>query len=152
MSIELPQLYLAQKWKTAESNLIYFITCGISYAKSHGGSAEDFGTWAGQVAAPSWDEEKTKGPRGLVEGIASNNQLFQNFEIEILNESEMMIRARMKGFGENLVRRRPRHEITVDEYIQFFNRKWIAIADYMGLEYNQKLEGDWVIFIVTGKK
>jgi len=152
MSIELPLLSLAQKWKTAEANLIYFITCGISYAKSHGGSAEDFGSWAGKVAAPSWDEEKSKGPRGLVEGIASSNQLFQNFEVEILKESAGDIQARMKGFGEVMVSRRPRQEISVDDYIQFFNKKWAAIADHLGLEYNQKVDGEWVIFIVSDKK
>ena len=45
MSVQLPQLTLQQKWETAESNLLYFVICGITYAKTHGGSAEDFGTW-----------------------------------------------------------------------------------------------------------
>ena len=88
MTIELPQLTFQQKWETAELNLIYFIVCGITYAKSHGQTAEDFGTWAGQVAAPFWDEEKSKGPAGLVEGISTNKQQFQGFEMEILDESE----------------------------------------------------------------
>jgi hypothetical protein len=151
MDVELPQLTLQQKWETAESNLIYFVVCGISYAKSHGGSAEDFGTWAGQVAAPSWEEEKVHRARELVEGIAHNKQQFRDFEIEILNESAMTIQARMKGFGEEWIRRRPRCEITVDDYIRFFAKKWIAIADYLGLEYSQRVEDDWVIFTVSEK-
>jgi hypothetical protein len=48
----------------------------------------------------------------------------------------------MKGFGEDLVRRRSQHEISVDEYTRFFEKKWIEIADFMGLEYHQKIEGD----------
>jgi len=151
MSIELPRLTLQQKWETAESNLIYFIVCGISYAKSRGQTAEDFGTWAGQVAAPSWEEDKSRGPRGLVEGISYNKQQFHDFEMEILDESETGICARMKGFGENLIRKRPRHEVSVDEYIRFFDKKWVAIADYMGLEYKQHVEDDWVVFTVTKK-
>jgi hypothetical protein len=152
MSVELPRLTIQQKWVKAESNLIYFIVCGITYAKAHGETAEDFGTWTGKIASPYWEEEKNQGPRGLVQGIAYNKQQFQNFDIEILNETRVAIRARMKGFGEDLIRRRSEHEITVDEYIQFFNKKWIVIADYMGLEYNQQVEGDWVIFTVTVKK
>jgi len=152
MYVELPQLTLEQKWQTAESNLIYFIVCGISYAKSRGGTAEDFGTWAGKVAAPSWEGIKNQGPRGLVEGIAENKQQFRNFEIEILNESAVFIQAKIRGFGEEMVRRRARHEIMVDDYIRFFDKKWIAIADYLGLEYKQHVEGDWVIFTVTEKK
>ena len=122
MNVEIPQLTLQQKWETAESNLIYFIACGIAYAKSRGETAEDFGKWAGEVAAPSWEKRKNQGARGLVEGIAKNKQQFRNFKIEILNESAESIQARIKGFGEDLVRQRPRHEITTDDYIRFFNK------------------------------
>ncbi|MFX0202214.1 MAG: hypothetical protein ACFFCW_39385 [Candidatus Hodarchaeota archaeon] len=45
--MELPQLTLEEKWKRAESNLIYFVISGIAYAKSKGLNAEDFGTFAG---------------------------------------------------------------------------------------------------------
>jgi hypothetical protein len=151
MTIELPQLTLQQKWETAEVNLIYFIVCGITYAKSLGQTAEDFGTWAGQVAAPFWDEEKSKGPLGLIEGISTNKQQFQGFEMEILSVSKMSIQARMKSFGENLIHQFFKSEVSVDEYIQFFDKKWVAIADYMGLVYRQQLEGDWLVFTVTKK-
>jgi len=151
MTIELPQLTLQQKWETAEANLIYFIVCGITYAKSHGQTAEDFGTWAGQDAAPFWDEEKSKGPLGLIEGISTNKQQFHGFEMEILSESEMSIQARMKFFGENLIHQFFKSEVSVDEYIQFFDKKLVAIADYMGLVYRQHLEGDWLVFTVTKK-
>ncbi len=151
MGVELPQLTLQQKWETAEGNLLYFVVCGITYAKSHGESAEDFGTWAGQVAAPSWEEDRPKRARGLVEAIAANKQQFHGFEIEILAESALTIEARMKGFGEDSIRRRPRHEITVNEYIQFFAKKWIAIAEYLELAYSQRVEGEWVIFTVTDR-
>jgi len=114
MKIELPQLTLQQKWETAESNLDYFIVCGISYTKSHGQTAEDFGTWAGQVAGPFWDEEKSKDPRGLVEGISINKQQFQGFQMEILDESEISISARMKSFGDNLIRKYFKNRVSVD--------------------------------------
>ncbi len=151
MGVELPRLTLHEKWETAESNLIYFVVCGISYAKFHGGSAEDFGTWAGQVAASSREADRDKGVRGLVEGIAYNKQQFRDFEMEILDESALTIQARMRGFGEDTIRRWPQSENTVDDYIQFFAWKWIAIADYLGLAYSQRVEGEWVIFTVTDK-
>jgi hypothetical protein len=140
-----------QKWETAESNLVYFIVCCITYAKSNGKTAEDFGTWASQIAAPFWDEEKSRGPLGLVEGISTNKQQFQGFEMEILDESEMSLHARMKSFGDNLIRKYFENRVSVEEYIQFFDKKWVAIADYMGLEYKQDVEGDWLVFTVTKK-
>ena len=86
-----------------------------------------------------------------MEGIAYNKQQFQGFEIETLAKSALTIEARIRRFGDNAIRRRPRSEITVDDYIQFFNKKWIAIADYLGLAYSQRMEGDWVIFTMADK-
>ena len=71
--------------------------------------------------------------------------------MEILDESEISIRGRMKCFGENLIRKYFQYKISVDEYIQFFDKKWVAIADYMELEYKQHVEGDWSVFTVTQK-
>ncbi len=150
MSIELPQLTLQQKWETAEGNLIYFIVCGISYAKSHGQTAEDFGTWAGQVAAPSWHELKDGGPRGLVAGISYNKQQFHDFEMEILGESEAEVRARMRCFGEDAIRKDTSLQlISVDEYVRCFDKKWAAIADFWGMKYEQHVEDGWIVFRVT---
>jgi hypothetical protein len=145
--IELPQLALEVKWATAESNLIYFIVCGIAYAKAKGDSAADYGTFAGKIA--NWDDAKGRGPRALVEGISSNKQQFRNFQMEILSESPTAIRARMKGFGEDAIRKRKRSDVTVDDYIRFFEKKWQAIAEGLGLQYRQETEGDWVVFTVT---
>lgn len=86
-----------------------------------------------------------------MKGIAYNKQQFRDFEIKIMAESALTIQARMRGFGEDAIRRRPRSEITVDDHIQFFGKKWIAIADYLELAYSQRIEGDWVIFTVTDK-
>ncbi len=150
MSIELPQLTLQQKWETAEGNLIYFIVCGISYARAHGQTAEDFGAWAGQVAAPSWGELKDGGPAGLVAGISYNKQQFHDFQMEVLDESEAVVRARMRCFGEDAIRKVPSFQIiSVDEYLRFFDKKWVAIAECWGMKYEQHVEEDWVVFTVT---
>jgi hypothetical protein len=86
-----------------------------------------------------------------VEAIAYNKQQFRSFEMEILDESALTIQARIRGCGEDAICRRPRSEITVDDYIQFFAKKRIAIADYLGLACSQRVEDDWVIFTVTDK-
>jgi len=52
--IELPRLTLEDKWEVARGNIIYFVVSGITYAKSKDGSPEEFGTHAGNVAAPFW--------------------------------------------------------------------------------------------------
>ena len=140
--LALPQLSLEEKWRKAESNLVYFIVCGIAYAKARGESPEDFGTFAGNVA--DWRAEKGGGPRVLIEGISRNKQQFRDFQMEILSVSARRIEARMQGFGETLVQARKRQDITVEEYIRFFGKKWEAIAEQLGLVYTQRVEGEWV--------
>ncbi len=152
LTIDLPQLTVEQKWRTAEGNLIYFIVSGIAYAKSLGNTSDDFGTFAGIIATPYWKQAQGRGPLALVEGISENKQQFRDFQLEILSASEQKIEARMKGFGENDIRDWPEPRVTVDEYFRFFEKKWIAIADYLGLEYNQRAEGDWIVFTVYNKK
>lgn len=149
--VELPQLTLEEKWSRAASNLVYFVVSGILYAKSKGESAETFGTFAGDVAAPFWEEAKGKGPRALVNGISRNKQQFADFQMEILSESETAVEARMKGFGQRIIAEHWEPQVTVDEYVRFFERKWEAIADYLDLEYQQRAEGDWTVVTVTVK-
>ena len=71
--------------------------------------------------------------------------------MEILDESAVAIQARMKGFGEIKVKNRRRQEITADEYIRFFGKKWEVIADHLELEYEQKVDGEWLVFSVAKK-
>ena len=82
--VVLPQLTQEQKWGKAESNLIYFVVCGIAYAKSKGESPEDFGTFAGNIAGSSWEDARGQGPRALVEGISRNKQQFHDFQSKFL--------------------------------------------------------------------
>ena len=39
----------------------------------------------------------------------------------------------------------------VDDYVRFFEKKWEAIAGYLGLEYTQRTEGEWTVVTVTTK-
>ena len=148
--IELPKLTLEQKWETAESNLLYFIACGITYAKSKGETAADFGTWAGFVACPFWKKNDSITPATLVEGISWNKQQFKDFQMEVLEVNKSMIKGRMRNFGNKYFVEND-FGITEDEYIRFFDKKWVAIAQCIGLDYKQEVDGDWIYFTVSQK-
>jgi hypothetical protein len=159
--IELPQLTLEDKWEVARGNIIYFVVCGITYAKSKDGSPEEFGTHAGNVAAPFWrtgvgglrmrtKEEVGEALAYFVEGISENYQQFKDFQMEILSQEATAVKVRMKNFGEDVIR--GESGVTVDEYFRFFEKKWEAIANSLGLEYKQDTKGDWTYFTVTKKQ
>jgi hypothetical protein len=161
--IELAQLTLEEKWEAARGNLVYFVVCGITFAKSKGGSPEEFGIHAGEVAAPSWRtgagglRMRTKGEveealAYFVEGMSENYQQFKDFQMEILSQQETAIQVRMKNFGEDVIRGVfTESGVTVDEYFHFFEKKWEAIANSLGLEYKQDTRDDWTYFTVTKK-
>ena len=162
MEIELPRLSLEDKWEVARGNLIYFVVSGITYAKSKGGSPEEFGTHAGNVAAPFWRtgaggvKTRSKDEVGalayFVEGISENYQQFKDFQMEILSQEATTVKVRMKNFGEDVIRGLfAQSGVTVDEYFRFFEKKWEAIADSLGLKYKQDTKEDWAYFTVTRK-
>ena len=150
--IELPRLSLEGKWEVARGNIIYFVVSGITFAKSRGRSPEEFGADAGNVAVPYW--RKGLGEVGealsyFVKGLCENYQQFKGFEIEILRQSATSVEARMKNFGEDGIREWKGSDVTVDEYLRFFEKKWEAIANSLRLIYKQTNRDDWTYFTVT---
>jgi len=145
--VQFPKLTIEEKCNTAESNLVYFIVCGIAYAKATGGTAEDFSFFSGNIA--NWENSKKRESKVMIEGIYRNKSQFKDFEIEIVRESEDFIEAKMRGFGEDLVRKRPKQDISVEEYLSFFGKKWEAIAKQLELTYKQSLQGQWLHISVT---
>ena len=160
--IELRRLNLEDKWAVARENLIYFVVSGITYAKSKDGSPEEFGTHAGKVAVPFWRtgagglKMRTKEEIGevlayFVKGVSENYQQFKDLQMEILSQDARAVKVRMKNFGEDVIRGSSESGVTVDEYFRFFEKKWEAIANSLGLEYEQETKGDWTYFTVTKK-
>jgi len=151
-TIKLPVLTVEQKWETAEGNLIYFVISGISYAKSKGQSAEDFGVWAGKVGCPYWQSMDSLTPVKFVQQISANKQQFKDFQMEILQAKNSNVKGRMKGFGNTMVTEYNLGGVTEDDYRRFFAKKWETIAGCVNLVYTQNVEGDWIYFTVSEKK
>lgn len=73
------------------------------------------------------------------------------FQMEIFSESATTIEARMKGYGDDDVKLWAESGVTVDDYHRFFAKKWEAIAKSLGVEYKQRVEGDWTYISATEK-
>lgn len=151
-TVQLPLLTVEQKWETAEGNLIYFVISGISYAKSKGQTAEDFGVWAGRVGCPYWQSMDSLTPAKFVQQISINKQQFKGFQMEILEAKRSYVKGRMKEFGNTLVKEYNLGGVTEDDYRRFFAKKWETIAGCVNLVYTQRSDGEWVYFTVSVKK
>jgi hypothetical protein len=144
--VKAPELTVEQKWKRALVNISAIFIAGMKYAKEQGKSPADFGKFLGEFAASSWGQIATV--REFVEAMHWNWQVWDEFQIETLEESENFYKARMKGMGES---RLGNSGITVEEYFDCWDQAIKQITDHLGLSYEQKLEGDWVVFTVTKK-
>lgn len=148
---ELPKLSMEQRWETAEGNLVYFIISGISYAKSKGQTAAEFGTWTGKIGCPYWKSIDSMNISRFVQEISANKQQFRDFQMEILECSNSLVRGRMKGYGLNWLKMMDWGGVTQEEYEQFFSYKWMAIGNCLGYDYKEEVSGEWTYFTVKQK-
>ena len=133
------------------NDLNLFIIAGISYVKSQGKPVTDFGKYLGELFAPSWEEAKGRGAWGFVEGICKNWQIFRGFNIQLQYASKTTIEAKIKGIGESSLETWTEAGVMKEDYFHFYEQLMVTITDYLGLEYKQEVEEDWICFTVTEK-
>ena len=151
-SIELPQLYLEQKLDRSVKNTISREIVGIAYAKSIGKTSEYYGKFMGERTAFFWADIKGKGPVPFVQYWYRFLQTDRNSKMEIVSVSETSVKAKMTVYGETYIKAFADLGVTVEEYASYLGKFSEMLADYVGLEYKQKLEGDWIVFTVTEKE
>jgi hypothetical protein len=81
-----------------------------------------------------------------------NWQIWADFQIEVLEESEDFYKAKIKGIGEKYVTEWSEAGVTLNEYYDCWEQLMMSITNYLSLEYKQKVEGDWIVFTVKEKK
>ncbi len=150
--LNLPRLSLKQKRDRLAWLCDLSMIMGISYAKSEEKSVEDFARYCGEQYAPGWSESKGKGPASLVSGTFRNMDLWPDFTMEILEESETSYVVKMNRpwadrFGDDGLF----YGVTIDEYEKWLEIVMEEIADYLELDYEQKLEEDHLILTIKGK-
>jgi hypothetical protein len=149
--IQLQKFTNDQRWETAESNIVYFIISGISYAKSNGSSAASYGTWTGTIGLPYWKSIVGMTPEKFVQEIYANEDQFKDYRMEILENNSSVIKGKVKGMGLKWLKMMDWGRVTIEDYEQFFRNKWKAIANGLGYDYDQQTKGDWTYFTITKK-
>jgi hypothetical protein len=132
----------------AIGNLKSFTLTGIAYAKSLGKTPEDYGKFVGELYAPFWTIRK-RSPEQIVKGIYFNRQMNRNFQLEILSESETIVKARWKEWLN--LKDNTGMGITGEEYALFLGKIYETISDHLELEWQQEFVDDWLVFTVTKK-
>ena len=150
--IELPERTPEWKLNRAVRHMDLFICTGIAYAKSLGKTAEDYGKFVGEKFAPSWEEAKGQGVAPLIRTWSGHWQLYKNGKFEIVSESETSVTTKFNRPYSAYFKDGDLYGVTVNEYETFLEKIGVAIANYLGLKYEQKVEGDNLIVTISKQK
>jgi hypothetical protein len=147
--IELPQKTLEYKVERGVINTLSWIFAGITYAKSKGDTPEDFARYGLKAWGSYWKD------LDISEYFQKWHRIFStdfHFNMEILNANETSVEARMTIFAIRCAETFAASGVTQEEYVQFICASVSSMAEYLGWECKQKLEGDWLYLTVSEKE
>lgn len=144
---EWPEYSAEQRWSRMGRLGTLGVVAAIAYAKAQNTDLEEFGKWWGDLFAPSWGQPESYTPAQVVMGMRRNFLAWPDGTFEILGETETAVTARFNRpwtayFGESGTW----YGVSLEEYERINSMFYRRIADYHGLAYEERREGDsWVI-------
>lgn len=147
-TIELPQRTLEYKVERGVINTLSWIFAGIAYAKSKSETPEDFARYGLKSWGSYWKDLDIKG------FIQKWHRIFStdfHFKMEILNATEKSAEVKMTIFARRCAETFSVSGVTEDEYVRFICATVASMAEYLGWDYQQRLEGEWLYFTVKEK-
>lgn len=145
-TIELPQKTLEYKVERGVINTLSWIFTGIAYAKSKGDTPEDFAQYGLKAWGSYWTD------LDITAYIQKWHRIFStdfHFKMEILTATETSVEARMTIFARRCAETFAVSGVTEEEYIRFIQASLSSMAEYLGWDCKQKLEGEWLHITVT---
>ena len=149
--IDLPELTLEQKVSRSAWGNTNFFVLGISFAKSVGKTAEDYGKHQVELWAPGWSANK-RSPIRMIRVTYLNSCANPNFKMEIFEASEAKVKGRMTVNGIGNFTGGMYYGVSLDEYMSCGKVWREGLADYLGLVWEQDFDGEWINFTLSVKQ
>jgi len=146
--VELPELTDDENWKRAEFHSMTFVSVSAAYAEEHGDGIEEYGRWIGKQFAPGWGEEGSGTPAGLIRGWYRNAAAWQGLEFEVLEATEGIVKARSNRPWASYFDEEDLFGLTEGEFDRLVALIYDEIANYLGLDYEQAVDGDHLVITV----
>lgn len=148
-TIELPQRTLEYKVQRGVLNTLSWIFAGIAYAKSKGDTPEHFARFGLNAWGSYWKDLDIEAYIQKWQGIFSTD--FQ-FKMEILSATNKSVEAKMTIFARSCAETFAESGVTEEEYVRFICASIASMAEYLGWEYEQKLEDEWLYLTVSERE
>ena len=143
--VELPDLTDDQNWKRAEFHSMTWVSVSAAYAEEHGDGIEEYGRWIGKQFAPSWGEEGSGTPAGLIRGWYRNAAAWQGLEFEVMEATDGIVKARSNRPWASYFGEEDMYGLTNGEFELFLAAIYDEIAKHLGLDYEQEEDGDHLV-------
>ena len=150
--MQMPELTDQMKKNRAVWLMDLYVCTGIAHAKSLGKTAEDYGKFVGEQVVPNWAGRKGQGSAPFIQAMNIRMQIYQKGTFEIVSEAETSITVKMNRPYSGYFYAGELYGVMLDEYEAFQEQVAIAITDYLGMKYKQKVEGEYLIVSLTLKK
>jgi hypothetical protein len=149
--IDLPELTLEQKVSRQAWLAVGSAVLGISFAKSVGKTAEDYGRYMVELWAPGWSANKGS-PIRMIRVMYLNSHLNPNYKMEIFDSSEIEVKGRMTATGIDNFAGGMYYGVSLDEYMSCGKVWREGLAGYLDLVWEEEFDGEWVNFTLTVKQ
>ncbi len=138
-----------QKWTRAVNLMDGTMHGALSYAKSMGQTAEEFGRFYGEWATQFWGAPGSMTMASFLRVMYRNYRMYQDLEFEILSESETEIRGRMNiPYANRFNEEGEWVGVTLEDFRQVYFLAYEAVADHHGFDMTHEVDGDWIGFTV----
>jgi len=148
--IDLPEYTTDQRWTRAARFGVNGQVTLISLGKDQGMSVAEIGEWVGNFYKQGWTEGPRE-PSAAVVAFYRNQKVFPTGEMEVVEVSDDAVTVRFNRphllvFGDDMVH----YGVTVDEYEEVMKIAQDIIGDWIGLDLDQRIDGNW--WYVTFKR
>lgn len=131
-----PQVTPEQKTEILYNHLIAYCATGITFAKTKGISAREYGEYIGQQFKPFWNPDDgfpviANGLMFILAGMHPDN------EMQIVEQSEKMVRFKMKNVDLSF-KMGPAFGITYNEFIDCSEGILSVLAEHMNTKFSHK--------------
>jgi hypothetical protein len=145
-----PELTDAAKHQRSVFMANYCLMAGAAVLKQQGLSIEDYANNIGDLVKTTWN--KDGGYDHFVRGTLYNWESFRNSVdagITIIKQTDYMIQFTVPINYKMWFEKGNIHEVSFDDLIMIYNVMHNKIAEYLGVEYEQKLLNDGTLAEIT---
>lgn len=149
-SFSVPEVSNDQEKEILYNHVIAYCATGITFAKTKGVSAEDYGKYIGEQFKPFWNPEQGFPAFAgtimfILKGMHPANQM------QIIEQNESMVQFKMKNV-DAMFQMGPAYGITYAEFLDCSNGILTMLADYMNSGFSQEMTKDgWYIATISKK-